>query len=250
MTHALWVTHRQTADNGGFHSSQPTSASSQSIRKGAYRGVHKAGVHRYGLFSLMVKTFCSGSSQAHCRDSTFYIHERSKKRWERKNEGKNDSGGKGKKIEKNDWAGRTHHPPFMLQRASSCYRKWSYQPWVVVVEGRGRGCINRPADQWRAVESYVCLRSVWGRALGFGGRLRVAGFPILPINTSLSCFWRWLNSKSFGAHLNLNIAIDFGCLRLFTSSSTHLEFATVHATNIFEKSLIWWRLLVITITDK
>lgn len=92
MTHAMWVTHSPTADNGGFGSLQPTSNRRREW-KGAYRGVHKAGVHSYGLFSLMVKTFCSGSSQAHCRDSTFCIHEmskRQKKKWgkERKREKK------------------------------------------------------------------------------------------------------------------------------------------------------------------
>lgn len=64
---------------------QPTSAS-RTVQKGAYRGVQNEGVDSYGLFSLMVKTFCSGSNQAHCGDSTFRIHEMSKK-WKRKQEG-------------------------------------------------------------------------------------------------------------------------------------------------------------------
>lgn len=85
MNHALWITHSPTADNGGFLSFQPTSAS-RTVQKGTYRGVQNKRVHSYGLFSLMVKTFCSGSYQADCVNFTFYIHEMSKK-WKRKQEG-------------------------------------------------------------------------------------------------------------------------------------------------------------------
>lgn len=105
--------------------------------EGAYRGVQKPGLHSYGLFSLMVKTFCSGSSQAHCRDSAFCIHEMSKTQ-NRTYEGKNERGKKARRLSRKD-----SPPQFMLQRASNCHRKWSYQPWV------------RCADQWtsRSVKS-------------------------------------------------------------------------------------------------
>ncbi len=140
MTHALWVTHSPKADNGGFHSSQPTS---HRVQKGAYGGVQKAGVHHCGLFSLMVKTFCSGSNQAHCRDSTISIHEMSKSQ-KRKREGKR------KKKTVRGLSRREADPP-----PSSCFKE---SPAAIESEPISLGWgvrINEPVDHWRAVESYV-----------------------------------------------------------------------------------------------
>lgn len=103
--------------------------------EGAYRGVQKAGLHSYGLFSLMVKTFCSGSSQAHCRDSAFCIHEMSKTQ-NRTYEGKNERGEKSEKTEQEG-----------LAAPNSCFKEL---PIVIESEAISLVCgaqINEPVDQ-------------------------------------------------------------------------------------------------------
>lgn len=167
MTHALWLTLSPTADNGGFHSLQPTSASQSRVQKGAYGGVQKlfiAGVHSWGLFPLMVKTFCSGSNQAHCRDSTFYIHEmRAKDGKESETERMKEEG-----EEENREEGLNIPlpplPPIMLEGASSSHRKWSYQPWV-----EGCGSMKQQISEELSNPLYKTWEGVSeSRAQGFG----------------------------------------------------------------------------------
>ena len=154
MTHALWLTLSPTADNGGFHSLQPTSASQSRVQKGAYGGVQKlfiAGVHSWGLFPLMVKTFCSGSNQAHCRDSTFYIHEmRAKDGKESEMERTKEEG-----EEENREEGLNINPP-------SPPSNYARREPPVAIESEAISLGWRGADQWssRSVKScrILCVR--------------------------------------------------------------------------------------------